>query len=409
MRATRRRFLKTAACVSTVCAMDRFAPQFLLRAAEQADRRNGDDRVLVVVQLNGGNDGLNTVVPFRNDDYYKNRPKLAIGADRVHKFHDDFGFHPSMSGVAELMKEGLLSIVQGVGYPDPNRSHFESMDIWHTCQRKEQRSQDGWLGRYLDRGKDRWGSDSPAIHLGAEKQPYALVAQHVRTPSVASVEKFRLHTEKESAAAESIRKLANAERSETSSLLDFVSSSTQSALDASERIEAASKSYQPATEYPESGLAGKLRTVAQLLDAGFRTRVYYVELDNFDTHSQQPDAHAALLTEYSNAVNAFWTDIAKHGHGDRVVVMTFSEFGRRVRENASEGTDHGAAAPMFLLGKKVQSGIVGALPSLTDLDDGDLKHHTDFRQVFASVLEGWLGCESESILGGKYAPVGMRA
>ncbi len=402
MQSSRRQFLSAALGSTAVLSFQGWAPSFLLEAAAASDAKAQDDNILVVVQLSGGNDGLNTVIPFRDDAYYRARPKLGIPADRVLKVSDDLGLHPSFSGMAELLKMGQLAVVQGVGYPDPNRSHFESMDIWHTCQRKEERSDDGWIGRYLDQRRDAWGADSPAIHLGDQKQPYALAAQFVRTPSISSVERFRLQTDGEKTAATAIRTLADVERSATDGLFDFVRSSTKSALDVSDRIESARHGYKAAVEYPQSGLAQNLHTVAQLIDAGLKTRVYYLELDGFDTHSQQPDAHAALLTEVSAGIKAFMDDLEKHGHSQRVLLMSFSEFGRRVQENASEGTDHGAAAPVFLAGAKVKGGIIGKHPSLSDLDDGDLKHHTDFRAVFASVLEKWLNCESPGILGGKY-------
>lgn len=405
MRTTRRQFLATTAGSAALMSFDSWTPTVLLEAAEQSAAGDRNDAILVVVQLTGGNDGLNTVVPFRDDLYYRARPKLAIPADKVLQISDELGFHPSCAGLAELAKSGELAIVQGVGYPNPNRSHFESMDIWHTCQRKEQRNQDGWLGRLLDQRQDAWGPDSPAMHLGAEKQPYALAARQVRTPSVQSVERFRLQTAGSGDSFQAIQRLTNAARDNASPLLDFVKTTAQSALTTSQRIEKARREYQSAVEYPGSGLAQKLRTVAQMIDAGLGTRIYYMELDGFDTHSQQADAHTALINEFSQAVKAFWDDLAKHGHADRVLLMSFSEFGRRVQENASEGTDHGAAGPMFLVGRRLRGGLQGRHPSLTDLDDGDLKFHTDFRQVFAAVLEQWFACPSEPILGGKFAPV----
>jgi uncharacterized protein (DUF1501 family) len=299
------------------------------------------------------------------------------------------------------LEKGRLSIVQGVGYPEPNRSHFESMDIWHTCHQDKTQRSDGWLGRYLDAALRRAGGDVPALHLGGETQPLALAARHVRVPSVRSLERFRLQTD-ERQLREVVRELAAAERSTGDELLTFIQTSMTSALAASERVEASGQDYKSKVTYPQSDLGQKLRVIAQLVDAGLTTRIYYVELDGFDTHSEQAAAHAALLGQLSGAVSAFLDDIADNGHADRVLLMTFSEFGRRVEENASEGTDHGAAAPMFLAGGRVQPGLVGKHPSLTDLVDGDLKHHTDFRQVYATVLDDWLGWNSATILQQKY-------
>ncbi|MEQ8791836.1 MAG: DUF1501 domain-containing protein [Pirellulaceae bacterium] len=409
MNTTRRTFLQSTLGASAVMALSGGAPRFLLEAAardtEQGETEPGDDTVLVVVQLTGGNDGLNTVVPIEDDAYYRARPRLAVAKSDAIKIDDQFGLHPALTGMAELFKSGELAIVQGVGYPRPNRSHFESMDIWHSCRRKSQARPDGWLGRYLDAAAMADGRDVPALHLGDKKLPLALVGQDVRVPSVRSIDRFRL------TAAPDVRKvvdgLATAERPTDDDLLGFVQSSTTAALEASRRVEAAKRGYRTEVDYPDSGLAGQLRTVAQLLDAGLSTRVYYVELDGFDTHAQQADVHRALLAELSQAVHAFLRDVAAHGHGDRVLLMAFSEFGRRVSENASQGTDHGAAAPMMLAGRRVRGGLHGGQPSLTDLEDGDLKHHTDFRQVYAAILEKWLAWSSKSVLGEEFKPLDL--
>lgn len=405
MRTTRRDFLRTTLRASAVLSIGATAPRFLIEAAA-AEAQASADTVVVVVQLSGGNDGLNTVVPFGDDVYRKNRPKLAIPADRVLRLDDHLGLHPEMTGLRDLYDKGQLAIVQGVGYPEPNRSHFESMDIWHTCRRKADRRNDGWLGRYLDAAASEAGGDAPALHLGEEVQPLALAAQGVRVPSIRSVDRFRLE-EDDPRLKEAIDALAAADRPAGNDLLGFVSASTTGALEASRRVESARGGYVAKAEYPDNALASKLKTVAQLIDAGLGTRIYYVTLDGFDTHSQQPAAHAALVGQLSGAVHAFTRDIDGHGHGKRVLLMSFSEFGRRVEENASEGTDHGAAGPMFLAGGGVKPGLIGAHPALTDLEDGDLKFHTDFRQVYAAVLEKWLRWPSAGVLGGEWAPVDL--
>jgi uncharacterized protein (DUF1501 family) len=328
---------------------------------------------------------------------------LAISADRVVKIDDYLGFHPSLRGFADLLESGRLAVVQGVGYDNPNRSHFEAMDIWHTCRRKEQPRPDGWIGRYLDSAQKSAGRDAPAIHLGTNKQPFALMARDVRVPSVRSLDRFRLQGNESLRTA--ARELSALERPAENDLLGFVQSSTTAALAASERVEQAAGKYEELAKYPTSELAQQLRLVAQLIDAGLTTRIYYLEIDGFDTHANQADAHAALLEQVSSGLKAFFDDVAMHGHGERVAAMCFSEFGRRVEENASEGTDHGAAGPIFVAGSRVQSGLVGKHPSMTDLDQGDLKHHTDFRQVYAALLEQWLGWESQSILDGRFEAV----
>jgi uncharacterized protein (DUF1501 family) len=357
------------------------------------------------VQLTGGNDGLNTVVPYNHDEYRKARPKLAIPAKDVLKINDTIGLHPAARGFSDLLEAGKLAIVQGVGYPTPNRSHFESMDIWHTCLRKGNPRSTGWLGRFLDASHQSTDVDAPAIHVGFEKQPLALAAENIRVSSFGSPESFRLHEGGSREFQEAIRALTKGDQSPSDSLLGFLQSSTTSALTTSQRITEVLRDYQTPVAYPASALANRLKTVAQLIDAGLKTRVYYVELDGFDTHSQQAAAHAALLEQLGGALRAFSEDVEHHGHGDRVLAMAFSEFGRRVEENASEGTDHGAAAPMFIAGSRVSAAVVGEHPSFNDLDDGDLKFHTDFRQVYATVLQQWLGWASAAILGGDFQSI----
>lgn len=409
MDSTRRKFLKTLAGGSAVLSLGARVPGFWTEAAaaDQANGKdpNGKDTVLVVVQLTGGNDGLNTVVPYNNDDYRKARKKLAIPAGDVLKINDQMGLHPSARGLSELLEAGKLGIVQGVGYPEPNRSHFESMDVWHTCQRKGNPRATGWLGRFLDGTRESFGVDAPAIHVGHEKQPLALAAENVRVPSFATPESFKLQDGGNRQLRDAIKTLANGEKAPADPLLGFLQTSTTSALAASERIAEALRDYKTPITYPDSALATRLKTIAQLIDAGLKTRVYYVELDGFDTHSQQPAAHAALLQQLGGAVRAFVEDVAHHGQGDRTMVMCFSEFGRRVAENASEGTDHGAAAPMFLAGSRVRAGLIGDHPSLTDLDDGDLKFRVDFRQVYATLLDRWLGWSSNTALGGEFKTI----
>ena len=403
-RSTRRQFLVDSTALSLGAAVPAVWKQ--VAASEPSESK---ETVLVIVQLSGGNDGLNTVIPARDERYRGNRPELAISPDEVLTIDSQLGFHPAMRGLADLLEDDQLAIVQGVGYDNPNRSHFESMDIWHTCFRKGAARNTGWLGRYLDgsvqadtEDNAANGQDVAAIHLGAEKQPLALAAERVRTPSIASLDRFRLNTGGRQELLQAIEGLAVAQRGASNPLLEFVQSNTTAALSASQRVEQAAQQYQPAVDYPDSQLATKLKVVAQLIDAGLRTRIYYLTLDGFDTHSQQPAAHAALLDQWSGAVAAFVRDVTEHGHGQRVLCLSFSEFGRRVKENASQGTDHGAAAPLLLAGDAVKAGLIGDHPSLDDLQDGDLKHHTDFRQVYATLLEDWLGYPSSALLGGAY-------
>lgn len=405
-RINRRTFTSATLQGSTALAIGAAAPIGWMQslAATLSSQPSSQDRVLVVIQLTGGNDGLNTIVPHTNELYYKARPKLAIPKEDVLKFNSDIGLHPSMRGIASLIEDKKFCIIQGVGYPNPNRSHFESMDIWHSCQRKESRSSDGWLGRYfsqLNHPMSAAPTDLFGLHLGSEQLPLALVARGVQTPSLASIEQLRWKGKSESniARADTERMPSTKREVDTeSNLLDFVSASTTAAMQASDRLEKALASPDSSGDFPNSQLGEKLKIVSRLLLAGLKTKVYYVTLDGFDTHANQLVAHSGLMRQWSEALRSFHQRLESAGLGDKVLVFTFSEFGRRVAENASQGTDHGAAAPAFLSGPKLENTIVGNQPSLSELDDGDLKFHTDFRSVYATLIEDWLGVSSKNVL-----------
>ncbi len=401
-RLTRRSFLRAAASSGALISLERVAPGVLLQAAEAS--RN-DHRILVVLEMAGGNDGLNTVIPHADEAYRKARPTIGISATDCLTVNPQVGLHPAMRGMADLLEGGKLVIVQGVGYPDPNRSHFESMDIWHTCRHKGAARNDGWLGRYLEEAKLGSLEDPPALHLGWENQPLALMSRELRVPSIQSLEQFRLRGADRPELVQAIRDLSSVQRDNSNELLGFIQSSSSSALATSERLESIGASYKPSQAYPTSQLGRKFETVARLVASGLKTKIYYLRIDGFDTHANQPDAHAALLREVSESVSTFLKDANTQGFGDQLIVMGFSEFGRRVDENASEGTDHGTAGPILIAGNDVHSGLIGEHPSLIDLDQGDLKHHTDFRQVYAALLEQWLEVPSEHSLGGKYDAV----
>lgn len=404
MRTSRRRFLSLAGS-ATVVALSPTIPLFLRRAAAGSHASRGET-VLVVVQLTGGNDGLNTVIPYGDDEYQRNRFALKYGKSDVLKIDDYVGFHPSLKGFAELLEANKLAVVQGVGYPNPNRSHFESMDIWHTARHALPAEPIGWLGRGLDT-IDKNERNLPALHLGRSPQPLALAARDATATSLSSLADFRLNTGNDATLQRAIYDSVSEDRESEDELLSFLQSSTSSALESAERVELLTKDYQTSVNYPATGLAQQLKSVAQLISAGLNTRIYYLTLDGFDTHSNQRAAHAALLAELSGAVSSFIEDVAHQGHGERVALMTFSEFGRRVKENASGGTDHGAAAPMFIAGANIRSGLVGKHPSLTDLDDGDVKFHTDFRSVYAGVLKNWLGWNPRTIVGEEFDPINV--
>jgi uncharacterized protein (DUF1501 family) len=397
MTLSRRDFLRT----SSLVALGSTVPGFVSRTAAQAplaSRPGARDTILVVIQLTGGNDGLNTVIPHRDENYRRLRPTLAQPANQIRRLTDDVGLHPSMTGLADLLQDNALCVVQGVGYPNPTQSHFVSMDIWQAGKTGATLNE-GWIGRAL-----RGVPGAASFHLANanEPAPLALTGAPVRVPSITSLADFQLRVAAANQ-ADSRRQRALIEQSATpaggqANLLDFVQRTAVNTYDSSRRLQELGRTYEPRVPYPNSALANHLKLAAQLIDGGLGARLFYVALDGFDTHAGQAQAHANLLREVSDAMTAFYRDMAARGHRDRILMMTFSEFGRRARENGSRGTDHGAAAPMILVGGRVRAGVVGAHPSLSDLEAGNLRFHTDFRQVYAAILDRWLGVSSRQVL-----------
>ncbi len=392
---SRRQFLAGSAAVGLAL------PPFLRRAAlaaPRADAPGGEDTVLVVVQLSGGNDGLNTVVPYADPAYRRLRPTLAQPSGRVLKIDDELALHPEMTGFSQLLEDSCLSVVQGIGYPNATRSHFESMDTWHRASPDES-ERFGWLG------KARVGlPGGGGVFVGEGTSPLAMFNATGHPLTVQSLDEHRLPLDGERGrrTRSTIESLLDTEPTRSNELLELARSSTRSMLEAEERFRRAAEENAASGDWPDSGLARRLRVVAQLLAAKSPERIYYVELDGFDTHSGQAPSHARLLGELSTAVAAFRRSLEQSGQQKRVLLMTFSEFGRRVKENGSQGTDHGAASQMFLVGDAVKPGVVGDHPSLEDLEQGDLRHHTDFRSVYRTVLEDWLRVPAETILPGDH-------
>ncbi len=398
MHCTRRGFLQN----SRLVALGLSVPTFLSRtalAAPTAERQGAKDTILVVIQLTGGNDGLNTVIPFKDAEYAKLRPTLKQPKEQLKKINDEIALHPSLGGLAGLVEEQSLAVVQGVGYPNPSQSHFRSMDIWQAASTAEKLTE-GWLGKTL---KQLPSASAFHVKAGGEGGWLALDGAPVRVPSITSIEDFQLKMAAASGAdkrqQQAIIEGAAKPGSGKPSLLDFVQRTAANTYASSRRLQDIGKNYQPKADYPNTGLANRLKLAAQLIDANLGARIFYVSLENFDTHANQANTHTALLSELSGAMAAFYKDMAARGHKDRILMMTFSEFGRRAKENGSKGTDHGSAAPIFLVGGKVKAGVIGAHPSLTKLEDGNLKHHTDFRQVYAAILDQWLGVSSKEVVG----------
>lgn len=384
-----------------------------------------EDHILVVIQLSGGNDGLNTVVPYGFDQYYKLRPGIGIPRDQVLKLSkaEGVGLHPRLTGMRDLYDDGQCAIIQGVGYPNPNRSHFKSMDIWHTADTTA--TGDGWLGRYFDNeccgfGKGESGTaegsksaepeTAPGIAIG-RTAPLAMQGRTIKPISFESAELFKWSGEEIHETLgkpyEEINRRGETEDARPGSNSAFLMRTALDAQVSSDMIRKA-VAAQSLVTYPQNQLSQQLAMVAKMIRAGLKTRVYYVQHGGFDTHAQQggpQGRHGNLLAQLGDSVKAFYADLKAQENHERVLTMSFSEFGRRAGQNASQGTDHGTAAPMFLFGPMVKAGVIGNHPSLTDLDDGDLKYKIDFRSVYAGVLEDWFKADSKKVLEGTYKAV----
>jgi len=432
---TRRDFLRTTILGGALCwTVPSFVAQTFTALHAQADgaltqiTTGKDGPILVLIQLAGGNDGLNAVVPYTNDYYYAARPTIGIPANQVLTLSDTLGLNPAMTGFKSLFDAGNLSIVNGVGYPNPNRSHFRATEIWQTASDENQYLTDGWLGRYFDNACQ--GCDpTVAINIG----PRAPQAFSSHTPTGITLENpdsyrfigsgrnddetvaYRnMYTpnpddnvfgSNDSNSGGSVSMVSGTVTLQNGqSALDFLERTSMDAQVSSDKIRAIASKTPPSSKYPGSGLARDLQLIARLIAGGLPTRVFYVSQGGYDTHTGQRGGQDARLRELGDALKAFTDDLTGMNEFDRVMIMTFSEFGRRVHENGSQGTDHGAAAPMFLVGSKMKSGLLGEEPSLApaDLQDGDIKYNTDFRSVYASILQEWLKTNSVPILGKQF-------
>jgi uncharacterized protein (DUF1501 family) len=384
-----------------------------------------DSTILIVLQMAGGNDGLNTVVPYANDFYQDARPKIRLSGNDVLKINDQVGLHPNLDSFKELYDNGNLAIIQGVGYPNPNRSHFRSTEIWQTATDSNRYGKYGWIGKYFDNACS--GCD-PTVGVNIGRQmPQAFAAKKPKGVSLDNPANYRFMSPE--GTEQSFRKMNQPDENmadafvddnsggtigaisghahHSGSALDFLERTALDAQVSSDKIRAISNKVENKAVYPGSPLANALKLVARLIGGGLPTRIFYVSQGGYDTHTNQVPTQDRLLKDLGDSVHAFVEDMRAQGNMQRVLVMTFSEFGRRMAENANGGTDHGAAAPMFIIGEKVKAGLLGKYPSLApdDLVNGDLKYTVDFRSVYAGVLEGWLKTPSAPILGKKFEPL----
>ncbi len=344
------------------------------------------DKVLVVVQLSGGNDGLNTVIPVRQDNYWRLRPHLGLAKARMHPVTGDAALHPAMGKLAELYHEGQVAILQGVGLPEANRSHFRSMDIWHTASFQQPVPSSGWLGRLADRIASGTPGSLPALAIGGGELPLSLRADRVQASAVRDASNLRLDSRASRIATAREALLDNPRSGD----LKFLAETARASYRTAERL-AALDQERSTVDYPNTALAKGFSTVAQLVAAGLGCRLFHLSLDGFDTHARQAPIHADRLAKLSGAIGAFQRDLDSRGIAERVRTLVFSEFGRRAGENGSKGTDHGHGAPAFVIGKGVAGGLQGKAPDLDALVDGDVPATQDFRGVYAALENDWMG------------------
>jgi len=429
---TRREFLRTsmlgaaAAWTLPVFLQKTFLTLDAMAADSAIQYATGKDHpILVVLQMAGGNDGLNTVVPFADDAYYRARPVIGIKPEQVLKVNDYIGLHPKLAGLKGLLDDGHLALIQGVGYPNPNRSHFRSTEIWQTATDAERVENTGWLGRYFDSccsGADPTvgvaiGNDSPQAFAGttpkgisfSRPEQYRWVNNQRGTAAADSEALFKqmnqpedAHSSLETNTGASIGSINGAKHAEMGAL-EFLQRTALDAQMSSDKVLEISRKFRSTVDYPHTQIGDSLSLVGRMIAGGLPTRVYYVSQGGFDTHTNQVGTHDRLMGEFNDAVSAFCKDLQAQGNFNRVLLMTFSEFGRRVTQNASNGTDHGAAAPMFVLGGGIKAGLFGKYPSLNQLNGGDLMFNVDFRSVYASVLDNWLKAPSQQVLGRKFS------
>jgi uncharacterized protein (DUF1501 family) len=367
-------------------------------AATQEGSHN--DHVLVVLQLAGGNDGLNTVVPYADPAYHDARPQLGVAPETVLKLDASIGLSPSLPGVKALYDTGRVALVQGVGYDKPTYSHFEALRIWQDAD-PQRRGGEGWLGRLLATQAEATQSALAACALGEVSTPAEMRAQDATVSVIESAESYGVQggAAREKTAPALYRRTPGA----YGALFDQALSTAEAGIAAIR----GGGAYTPAAQYggTAGGVGASLQLAAQMIVTQPGVKICHVALGGFDTHQDEDQRQAALLKEVDQAVSAFLKDLDAHAAAQRVVLMTWSEFGRRVRENGSRGTDHGSAAPMLVIGAPVRGGLYGEAPSLTDLDDGNLKHTTDFRSVYQAMLADWLGADAQRVLGARFPAI----
>ena len=389
----RKEFIQVGSLATASLMLPKFLKAFEGRAMVPAG-----NKVVVIVQLSGGNDGLNTIIPVRNDLYYKARPHLGIEATKALSITDEAGLHPSLTGFKELYDDGSLGIINSVGYPNPDRSHFRSMDIWQTASQSNEYLTSGWVGRYLDAQCKGCDKPTQAIEID-DVLSLSMKGEHMK--GIAVKDPRRLYGTANEKFFRDVMKNHGGNTGEEP--VDYLYKTMAETLSSADYIFKQSKLHPTNAEYPKTDLGNSLKTIASLIFSDINTKVYYVSLGSFDTHINQEFQQARLFTQLNDAIKSFTADMKTNGRFEDVLLFTFSEFGRRVSQNASGGTDHGTANNMFLVsGGLKQKGMINELPDLNDLNEGDLKHQVDFKNVYATILKKWLNADDQQILHGKY-------
>lgn len=392
----------------TMIAVGLVAPRWLATIAEADVIRQAKggkalkDTVLVVCQLSGGNDGLNTVIPWANKAYYSLRPTIGIAEDKVLKINEQIGFHPGLAGLGTLYQEKKVAVIQNVGYPKANRSHFKSMEIWQSAS-PEGTLRGGWVGRFLDQ-QATVGPLNPVVALGlSTEKPLSLVGEQASVPCFASLADLKSMVGDPD--MEKMLREIQGQDAKSGSVTRAVQQANRTALDAISILHKKLEGFTPKQTYNNDSFGNGFKQIAQLVASSPQTRVVYFSAGGFDTHAKQPDQHQMLMKGFGDAVLAFQREMEAIGRADKVVVLVFSEFGRRAQENANMGTDHGQAAPMFVVGQSVKGGVYGPMPDLANLDNGDVRFTQDFRGVYAATLDEWMGGDSATVLGKKFDSV----
>ncbi|MBT8254743.1 MAG: DUF1501 domain-containing protein [Flavobacteriaceae bacterium] len=391
----RREFVKQTSLVSSLLLVPRF-----IQAFDDLVTSASGYRRLVVIQLSGGNDGLNTIVPYRNDIYYSSRPNLALRSNNLIALNDELALHNSLTPFMRLYEKGYVSILNNVGYPNPDRSHFRSMDIWHTASHSHEYLQTGWIGRYLDANGEK---PYNAIELN-EKLSLALKGQ-VRNGMATNNAQLLYRTAQDPYFKTLIKHQLDDHLGEHN--LGYLYRTLISAESSAKYIYEKSKTKRSNEEYSKGSFGRQMKSAAQFINSGLKTRVFYVAQNGYDTHANQKQTQARLLGNFAVNLEKFVIDLKKAGTFEDTLIMVFSEFGRRVKQNAAQGTDHGAANSVFILGENLKKpGIFNEPSNLTDLDtNGDIKYEIDFRAIYSSILRDWMRADVESVISGDFPPI----